>query len=349
MRSHDDVLALEDRMLGEGLVREDVEGRAPDLAGVEAGDQRVEVDQLATGAVDDAHARLELGDRVGVDPVDRLRGLRQVDGEQVGPAVELVDGVHAFDPELTEPLGGDELVEGQDLHVEGLRPLGDELADPAETDHAQGLAVELGALVLGAVPPSGDERAVRLRHVAEQRQGERQSVLGRGDGVRLRGVGDDDPALGGARDVDVVDTGAGPADHLHVVGAADQLRGQLGRRPDQDRVELADPLGQLGVIHVEPELDVKLFPQEVHTGVGDLLLDENSGPVAQIQPPSWPDRVNRLRSRLSRGDPGIFDHPVDAGRERLDVGGFDRREHRDPQLVAAELAVGLDVDDAIGS
>ena len=37
------------------------------------------------------------------------------------------------------------------------------------------------------------------------------------------------------------------------------------------------------------------------------------------------------------------------GGERLDVGGLDRREHPDPQLVAAELAVGLDVDDAVGA
>ena len=29
--------------------------------------------------------------------------------------------------------------------------------------------------------------------------------------------------------------------------------------------------------------------------------------------------------------------------------GLDRREHPDPQLVAAELAVGLDVDDAVGA
>ena len=40
---------------------------------------------------------------------------------------------------------------------------------------------------------------------------------------------------------------------------------------------------------------------------------------------------------------------VDAGGQRLDVLGVDGREHRDAQLVAAELAVGLDVDDAVGA
>ena len=35
--------------------------------------------------------------------------------------------------------------------------------------------------------------------------------------------------------------------------------------------------------------------------------------------------------------------------ERLDVVRVDRREHGDAQLVAAELAVGLGVDDAVGA
>ena len=45
--------------------------------------------------------------------------------------------------------------------------------------------------------------------------------------------------------------------------------------------------------------------------------------------------------------PSPLEDPVDAGGQRLDVGGLDRGEHADPQLVAPELAVGLDVDDAV--
>jgi hypothetical protein len=41
-------------------------------------------------------------------------------------------------------------------------------------------------------------------------------------------------------------------------------------------------------------------------------------------------------------------HVVDAGAQRGDVVGLDGREHGDAQLVAAELAVGLGVDDAVG-
>ena len=74
VRRDDDVVALEQRVLGERLRREDVERRAADLARLEPGEQRVEVDQLAAGAVDDPHAVAHLRDRVGVDPVDRSPG-----------------------------------------------------------------------------------------------------------------------------------------------------------------------------------------------------------------------------------------------------------------------------------
>src|SRR5690606_33822995 len=77
------------------------------------------------------------------------------------------------------------------------------------------------------------------------------------------------------RDVDVVDPGAGAPDHLQPLGAIDQLRGQLGGRADQDGVELADPLAQLLVGHLEAELDVEALAQQLDAGVGDLLLDQD--------------------------------------------------------------------------
>ena len=44
-----------------------------------------------------------------------------------------------------------------------------------------------------------------------------------------------------------------------------------------------------------------------------------------------------------------LDDPVDAGGQRGDVGRVDGGVHRDAELVAAELAVGLGVDDAVGA
>ncbi len=216
MRGDDDVVAGEDRVLGEGLSGEDVERGAADLAGLEAGEQRVEVDQLAAGAVDDPHAVLHRGDRLGVDQADRLRRLRHVHGDHVGAAEELVELGHALDAELAEALGGDELVEGDHVHLEGLGAFGDELADATEADDPDRLAVELGALVLGPVPAAVDEGAVGLGDVAEEGECQGEGVLGGGDRVRFGRVGDDDSATGRGGNVDVVDAGASAADHLEV-------------------------------------------------------------------------------------------------------------------------------------
>ncbi len=188
----------------------------------------VELDQLAAGAVDDAGAVLHRGDRVGVDQADRLRRLRRVQGDHVGPAEQLLQRLRALYPELLEALGGDELVEGDDVHLEALRALGDELADPAEADHAERLAVELGALELRPLPLAGGQRGVRLRHIAAERQHQRQGVLGGGDGVRFGRVGDDHAALGRGRDVYVVDPGAGAADHLQAASPGRSTRRSSG-------------------------------------------------------------------------------------------------------------------------
>ena len=127
-----------------------------------------------------------------------------------------------------------------------------------------------------------------LRDVAKERQREGKGVLGGGDGVRFGGVGDDDAAARRGRDVDVVDAGAGAADHLEVGGALDQLGGHLGRRADQDRVVGADRLGQLLVRHLEPEVDIEVLPQQIDAGVGDLLLDQDlhAGLPPRCRPPN---------------------------------------------------------------
>ena len=60
-----------------------------------------------------------------------------------------------------------------------------------------------------------------------------------------------------------------------------------------------------------------------------------------------------LTSTRGRCSPAITqllsDDPVDARGQRADVLALDRREHPDAQLVAPELAVRLDVDDAVGA
>ena len=63
-------------------------------------------------------------------------------------------------------------------------------------------------------------------------------MLGGGDDRRLWRVGDDDPALGGGREVDVVHPHSRPADGPEPVGALDQVGRQAGGAADDDRVVL---------------------------------------------------------------------------------------------------------------
>ena len=98
-------------------------------------------------------------------------------------------------------------------------------------------------------------------------------MLGRGDDRRLGRVRDDDPAAGRGLDVDVVDPDAGAADHLQPLGPLDQVGVELRRRADDDRVVVADRLGEVAVrVHV----DVEALAEELDARVGDRLADEDS-------------------------------------------------------------------------
>ena len=70
------------------------------------------------------------------------------------------------------------------------------------------LVGKLDPAPLRALPAPLDERGVRLRDVAGERDEEPDRVLGGGDDVRLGRVGDDDPAPRRRVDVDVVDADA---------------------------------------------------------------------------------------------------------------------------------------------
>ena len=240
-----------------GSLGEDVERGAGDVAAVERGLEVLVDDQRAAGDVDDPHAGLGLGERLGVDEALGLRGLRQVQREEVGGGEDVVGRRGLLGAELPEALGGDERVVGDDAHAERLGADRDELADAAEAEDAEGLALDLGAAELAALPLAAGERGVRLRDVAGQREHQRDGVLGGRDRVGLGRVGDDDALLGRGRDVDVVDADAGAADDLQVVGAVDRLGVQLGRGADQDAVVVADAVQQLLAGPVGAQVDVE--------------------------------------------------------------------------------------------
>ena len=286
MRRDDDVGIGEQRALGHRLAAEDVERRAADLAGVQRGLQVLVDDQRPARDVQDPHAVLHLRERLRVQPALGLRRLRQVDREEVRRRVDLLGARGLLHAERAVAVGADVRVVREHLHPEALRALGDELADPAEPQDAERLVHELDAGVLRAVPAPGDERRMGLRDVPGQREQQRHRVLGRGDDVRLRGVGDDDAALGRLGNVDVVDPDAGTADRLELLGVRERLGVELRRRADQDPGVAADPLEQLLAGPVEPGVDVEAgVAQQRDPRVADVLGDEHLRHAAS--PPVW--------------------------------------------------------------
>ena len=281
MRGDDDVrIALEQGIVGDRLRGEHIQRSAPHLARVERVLQRRVVDQPAAGDVEDAHAVAHLRERFGVQPVLRVRRLRQMDRDEVGLRVEHLAVLGLLHAQLAVALGAHKRVEGDHAHPERACPRRDKLADASEAEDPERLLIQLHAGELRALPLAARQRHVRLRNVAREREQQRHRVLSRRHHVRLRRVGHDDPALGGRRHLDIVDPHAGTPDHAQVGGSLDQLGGQLCGGANQDAVVGADPLDQLLVGPVEAEIDVEVLTQQIDAGVADLLLHQDLQPLA---------------------------------------------------------------------
>ena len=95
-------------------------------------------------------------------------------------------------------------------------------------------------------------------------------MLGRGHDRRLGRVRDDDAAPRRRLDVDVVDPDTRAPDHLQTRRAVDQVRGELRRRADDDRVVAVDDLGEIAV---RVDVDVEALAQELDARGRDRLAD----------------------------------------------------------------------------
>ena len=146
-------------------------------------------------------------------------------------------------------------------------------ADPAETEHAERLAGELDSREPPALPRAGGQRRVRLGDVAREREQQRDRVLRRGIDGRLGRVRDDDATARRCVDVDVVDADPCAADDLQPRRALDERRVERRRRADDDRVEVADDLREVGVAVLD---DVEAAPEELEARLGDRLADEDA-------------------------------------------------------------------------
>ncbi|MCG3162255.1 MAG: hypothetical protein JMDDDDMK_03496 [Acidobacteria bacterium] len=150
------------------LLLENIERGSRDLARFDRVVERLFVNQTAARAVDDAHAAFHFSEGRLTDDAARFFGQRRVNGDEIRPLEDFVER-GKFDARARGDIFGDERIVSDDLHRQPLGARGDDLADVAESDHAQSFSGEFGAHETFLVPFAGFEFRVGLRDFARER------------------------------------------------------------------------------------------------------------------------------------------------------------------------------------
>ena len=210
-----------------GSCREDVERRPRDLARSGAPRQRLLVDQLAAGGVDDRARRRACFASASRPRKPRVSSVSGRCSVRKSAAASTSSGglerarrrARGSAPSTTNGSYATTRIPRPSARRATCWPMRPKPSTPSV------LSGELDPAPARALPAALLERRVRLRDVAGQREQEADRVLGGGDDGRLGRVRDDDPAARRGVDVDVVDADAGPADHLQPLA-----RARSGRR-----------------------------------------------------------------------------------------------------------------------
>lgn len=197
------------------LVLVDVEGGTEDLALLHLGGEVAGFDDGATGGVDDVEGLGEGVEEGGVDHIAGVVGEGDMEREDVGLGLELLEGdlTHMAETlEIGTGVGGEVLVVGDDVAFEALEPLGEGGTHVAEADDADGLAFDLEATVGFAPPESLPHLVVGGGDLVEEGEEEGGGVLADGVAVAFGGVDAADAAALGIVDVDGLHAGTYTSD-----------------------------------------------------------------------------------------------------------------------------------------
>ena len=202
-----------------------VQAGRTDLPGLDAFQQGFRVNQAAPGGVHDHDALLHLSDGVRVDHVAGFIRQRAVEGDDVAPLQQLIQG-NVFDSAVLCR----EQVVGDHVHPEAAADVDEDPPDLAGTDHAHGLSVEIEA----GQPVQGEiELARPVICLVDPAHGSQQQC----DGVLRHGI------RGIGRDMDHMDFTEGGL-QVHVVVAGRAQRNQ----PDTVFIQLFDDRRVDGVV-----------------------------------------------------------------------------------------------------
>ena len=258
------------------LHREDVEGRATQVARVERGDERRLVHERTARAVHENRALFHRGQLRGADEVFGLRAARRMQRHDVGLREQLVqrDRRHA---QLLGALRRHERVEREERDPPRAQARGHARADLAEADQPNGFSLKFRSDELRALPFPGLQRSLCLGDLAQEREKDGDRMLRRGDDVPGRSVDDEDPALGSGLDVDVVEADARAPDDAELLSGGEELAVHLRRGPHDEGVIAADRreerlAGKVGA-HVRGEPRLR---EDGEAGLGERFGDEDA-------------------------------------------------------------------------
>lgn len=206
-----------------------------------------------------------------------------VDGDDVALGEHLLEILDAAAANLLLLLGrqGLVVVVQQLLAVEGLEAAQDTLADAADGDGADDLALEV-ELVLGGggdVPVAGLDLLVGGDEVADEDEDGHDDVLGDGDDVGAGDLGDGDAAVGlvGGIEVDVVGADTSGDGDLEVLGLGEALSGQVAGVEAVvvcPLLALLTPFVSGGLLHVRAGASRVGCGRDSRSGDDDLGVDE---------------------------------------------------------------------------
>ena len=204
-----------------GLDLEHVQSGAGHVTLPEGFGERVFINQVAAGRVDDLDTPLAPGKLVAPDQRTVAWRGGDVERNEVGTLTQVVER-YEVDIEVGSDLSRDKRVVGDQPHLEGPRPSSYFPADPAKTDDPERLAPYFSALQRLLLPAPFLHLRVGQGDRPRHREHQRTGVLGHADAVSPRCVDDEDAPLACGVQVDVVDTSTGTSHHLQPRRRRDQ-------------------------------------------------------------------------------------------------------------------------------